>query len=222
MFLKAACFTHYSSQRLKDQQATMVDNGQACSCRKTVRQFLLQSPSLLRQKPLFLTSAGWLLLSEPIPSVIALINSIANLLMFLICRTLLPCISLWWGEGESAVYDWIQLVDSSVSNDLLRDEIWSQHVHQNTSPDWDPPIKICVPYLGLSVLRCPVGVTNTGRDKRKLWGYQKGELVLIMLMTALYQLISCSLPAVSIKTLHVVFSRSRCLPLLLKTEGSFL
>lgn len=194
----------------------MVDNRQACPCCKTARQFLLQSSLLLRQKPLFLTSAEYLLLSEPISSLIALINTIANLLMFLIYRTLLPYTSLWWDVSESAIYNLIQLVNSSVSSDLLRDE-----GSTCTNPDWHPPSKSMHPtWVCLcSELLC---MWRTQGKTRKCWGNQKRELILIMLITALYQLISRSLPAVSIKTLHVVFCWSRCLPLLLKSEGSFL
>lgn len=66
-------------------------------------------------------------------------------------------------------------------------------------------IKICVPHLGMAVLRA-VDVTNAGRNERKLRKPKKLIGPDYVARTAFYQLISCSFPAISIETLHVVLS----------------
>lgn len=83
-------------------------------------------------------------------------------------------------------------------------------------------IKICVPYLGLAVLRAPAGVTNTGRNERKLWGNQKSEWVLIMLLIQHFvnSFLVVSQPSAS--KLCMLFWAEIDVCLLLKTEGSFL
>lgn len=76
------------------------------------------------------------------------------------------------------------------------------------APKYQPwlrtPVKIRAPYLGLSVLRAPVGVTNTARQEEIPRKSEEG-IVPIMLMTALYELDSWSLQ-LSASKLCMVFS----------------
>lgn len=144
-----------------------------------MRQLLLQSASLLRQN--LLPSAGCLLLSELISSIIALISMIQISWCFSFTEHcyLAPC---WRHEGESVLFTTIQPVSSSVSNDLLRDEV---------SMCTKPPALTTTSHCNLCTL--PVFFTaqnshgcNMCRERRENSGNQKRELFLVVLMAALY------------------------------------